>query len=164
MGTNSNIDLPTEQPQSFQDTKKKNLFEKFEKAEKKESVVENKVNVFFAKLGKGFYILRCICCFTALLSTVATIITILDIEGAMAAADVLVIIGLISALLACPVRLISTVFSIAAAGFSIGLGFLGVGCVVGLAIGLLIGGFLVLCFPAVITIKYFFNELIYMKP
>lgn len=54
MGTNSNIDLPTEQPQSFQDTKKKNLFEKFEKAEKKESVVENKVNVFFAKLGKGF--------------------------------------------------------------------------------------------------------------
>ena len=68
-------------------------------------------------------------------------------------------IGLLSVVLSCPLKFISLVGKLVQKGFSIGLMFLYVGCIIGALIGLVVGLILVLYLPAVITIPYYFKTL-----
>lgn len=161
---NSNIsNSAAEQNQAVKNEEKKSLFDKLDESKKKNSGIGNKLNSFLEKFGKGFYIVRCICCFTTLFSTAA--IVMVTLAGAnshsfqMRLGGFFFLIGIISSLLSCPGTILMIAFSIIGGGFSIGLSFWGIGCVIGLMIGLVLGISLALYLPAAISIPYFFSTL-----
>lgn len=166
---NSNIsNSAAEQNQTVKNEEKKSLFDKLDESKKKKSGIGNKINSFLEKFGKGFYIVRCICCFTTLFSTAA--IVMVTLAGAnshsfqMRLGGFFFLIGIISSLLSCPGTIIMTALAIIGGGFTIGLSFIGIGCIIGLVIGLIIAICLAIYLPAAITIPYYFSELRHMKP
>lgn len=167
MEENKDTNVTTEQIAEVpaEGKEKRNLFERLDKAKKSEQTFGNKLGEkmenFFAKFGRGFYTVRCVCCFTALFSTPGWIMIYGTDPTLQAVAAIFVLIGFLSTLLACPGRIIVIWLGLIVNGFSIGLCFIGVGCIVGLCIGILLGGALAFAFPAAITIPYFFKELRY---
>lgn len=123
-----------------------------------------KVKYIFYRAMDYLYKIRCVCCFTSILATLS-ICFFFDIArfGNFWASviTVLIIIGWVSGILACPLKMIGNVIKFVGGGFTIGLGFAVVGCVVGAMIGVAISYVMVLIIPAVVTIPYYFNELRY---
>ena len=115
---------------------------------------KHKINQFLSAI----YIIRCVCCFTSVFSVIGTLILLFG--GDMTAAGIMFFIGLPSALLACPFRFMGVAVAMIVSGFSIGLCFLGFGCLIGAAIGFILAVVLFFYFPAFVTIPYFFKELI----
>ncbi len=105
--------------------------------------------------------IRKVCCFSTVFSTIGiTMIYAASDNGIVVAIGfIAAIIGFISSLLACPLRLIMFGLGIMGAGFTIGLSFFGIGCVFGLIIGLFIALLVVFYCPAAVTLHYFFTEL-----
>lgn len=64
------------------------------------------------------------------------------------------VVGLLAAMLTCPIRLLMTPIRWAVKGFWVGLGFVGVGCVPGVLMGFGLGVFALLVAPALVTIPY----------
>lgn len=104
-------------------------------------------------------VIRCIACFTSICSTVAFYFMVTN--GPLALVGFFGLIGMVSALLACPFKLIGIAISLILGGFSIGLCFLGFGCIIGAGIGMILGVMLAIFFPAFVAIPYFFNDLRY---
>lgn len=61
-------------------------------------------------------------------------------------------IGMLSALIACPIRLLGTPIRWITKGFEIGLFIPGIGCLIGALIGFVLGASVIFYAPAVITI------------
>lgn len=127
--------------------------------------LKQKVEGFIAKVAdeydavmERFLTVRIICSFTALCSSVAFIILLVspDSSGWIGFFE---LIGVVSALVACPLRLLKAVAGLIIGGFTIGLAFFGIGCLIGAAIGAVIGLALILYAPAIVTIPYCRNEL-----
>lgn len=116
-----------------------------------------KVKYRFEQFLNAIYIIRCICCFTSICSVIGTLVLIFG--GSMGLAGFMYLIGIPSALLACPFKFIKITLSLIVGGFSIGLCFLGFGCIIGAAIGFILAVVLWVYFPAFITIPHFFKEL-----
>ena len=116
-----------------------------------------KVKYRFNQFLNAIYIVRCICCFTSICSVIGTLVLIFG--GSMSLAGFMYLIGIPSALLACPLKFIQITLSLIVGGFSIGLCFLGFGCVIGAAIGFILSVALWIYFPAFVTIPHFFKEL-----
>lgn len=163
---NNNVNTPVEQELPVQQNEKKSLFDKLDSSKKKKFTFGDKIDSLFSKLGRGFYKVRCVCCFTTLFSTIGIILAFVgdNKQVPMTIGGLFILIGLISSLLSCPGRLIAVFIACIVGGFEIGLCFLGIGCIIGLCIGIVIGGSLALYFPAIITIKYYFSELRYKQP
>ena len=109
----------------------------------------------------AIHFIRCICCFTSVFSVLATLVLIFGGSDSLAGAFLL--IGLPSAILACPFKFIGITGALIIGGFSIGLCFLGFGCVIGAVIVLILALLLLFFCPAFVTIPYFFNELRYKR-
>ena len=105
----------------------------------------------------AIHIIRCVCCFTSIFSVLGTLV--LMFGGSMTLGGILFVIGLPSALLACPLKFLSIVLAFTTTGFTIGLCFVGFGCVIGAAIGFILAVVLWLYFPAFVTIPHYFKEL-----
>ncbi len=163
MQTENNSNTAAEQNQPVQNEEKKSLFDKLDESKKKKSGIGNKIDSFLDKFGKGFYIVRCVCCFTTLFSTVGAVLAFSSGPNSpswqMSLGGFFFLIGIISSLLSCPGTILMIAFSIIGGGFSIGLSFWGIGCVIGLMIGLVLGISLALYLPAAISIPYFFSTL-----
>ncbi|MBR6501983.1 MAG: hypothetical protein IKT42_00915 [Clostridia bacterium] len=114
---------------------------------------KRRVNQFL----NAIYIIRCVCCFTSIFSVLGTLVLIFG--GSMTLGGILFVIGLPSALLACPIKFLSIVLAFTTTGFTIGLCFVGFGCVIGAAIGFILAVVLWLYFPAFVTIPHYFKEL-----
>lgn len=126
---------------------------------------KQKIEGFIAKVADGydavmerFLIVRIICCFTALCSSAAFIILLVS-PNSSGWIGFFELIGIVSALVACPLRLLKAVAGLVIGGFTIGLAFFGIGCLIGAAIGAAVGLALVLYAPAIVTIPYCWNEL-----
>lgn len=109
------------------------------------------------------YKLRCICCFTSLLAIFGVLFLFAEDIKLPMFLQVLIpalwLIGVLSAFIACPLKMIGNIFTFVTGGVVIGLPFLVVGAVVGLVIALIICFGMVFFFPAVVTIPYYKNEL-----
>ena len=117
---------------------------------------------FFENLADKFRALRSICCFLAVLSTIGFIMflsTSSVTDAGYALSGIFMLVGCVSALLACPMRFLEIIVGLAAGGFSIGLFFALIGSIVGGGIGLALGVALLIYAPAFVTIPYYFKEL-----
>ena len=128
-------------------------------AEKVKSIIEKVTDII--------YKIRCVCCFTSLLALVGIIFFFADqIQVPDFVGYILTFIwltGVLSGIIACPIRMFCIISALIIGGITIGLGFLIVGAVIGLTIALIICFGMVLIFPSVVTIRYYFNELKYEK-
>lgn len=167
METNNNFDTTTEETQQTTKENKKSLFAELDKAKNEEASYVNKVDGFFSKFGKGFYKVRCVCCFTTLLITIGAVIMFLDINSytCFMVGGYLAFFGYLSLLFTCPGRLIYIAIQCIKKGVKIGWSFWGIPtAVAGLLIGIFVGGGLAMWIPAVITIPYYFSDLKYDFP
>lgn len=127
---------------------------------------KQKVERFIATLAdkydalmEKFLPIRIICCFTALCSTIAFIIMLVS-PNSSGWIGFFWLIGFISALIACPIRILKVAVGLLIGGFTVGLAFFGIGCLVGTIIGAVAGYALVLYAPAIVTIPYCWKELL----
>lgn len=100
---------------------------------------------------------RQVCCFTSILATVGMGIAFFGPKDMMTFAGVLYFIGMLSAIIACFVKLLSTVGFFVSVGFTYGFFFLVIGCVIGAALGLILALTIITIAPAIITIRYFID-------
>lgn len=125
----------------------------------------DKVKIKIEKALAKIYKLRCICCFTSLFAILGVLFlfanSINPPDFIAVIITILWLVGVLSGLIACPLKMIGNVIALVTSGVVIGLPFLGVGALVGLIIALLICFGMVLFFPAVVTIPYYKNELKY---
>ena len=111
--------------------------------------------------------LRCICCFTSLFATLGIVMMICvgnDVsppEFVQWITAALWLFGVVSGVVACPVKMIANAFGLIAGGTMIGLPFLGIGAIFGFAIGAMIALGMLLFLPAVVTIPCYLKELRY---
>lgn len=63
-------------------------------------------------------------------------------------------VGVLAAMVACPLKLIMLIPKFVSKGFYIGLFIAGVGCIFGALIGLVISFVVVLMFPVIVTVPY----------
>lgn len=123
----------------------------------------DKVKIKIEKALAKIYKLRCICCFTSLLAILGVLFLFAEDINLPMFLQVLIfalwLIGVLSAFIACPLKMIGNVIALVTGGVVIGLPFLVVGAVVGLVIALVICFGMVFFFPAVVTIPYYINEL-----
>ena len=117
-----------------------------------------KASAFLEKLVSKFRIPRIICCFLAILSTVGLVMYLSSGEALFS--SIFMVVGLASALFACPGRFLGITAALTIGGFSIGLFFALVGCILGAGIGFALGVALLVYIPAAITIPYCFKELL----
>lgn len=125
--------------------------------QKVERFIANIADKYDALMERYLFV-RMICCYTALSSTIAFIILLVS-PNSSGWIGFFELIGLVSALLACPLRLLKVVAGLIIGGFTIGLAFFGIGCLIGAAIGAAIGLAFILYAPAIVTIPYCRNEL-----
>ncbi len=111
----------------------------------------------FNQFLNAIYIIRCICCFTSVFSLIGTLILLFG--GSFGVAGFMFVIGLPSAILACPFKFIGISMALIAGGFSIGLCFLGFGCIIGAAIGFILSVVLFIYCPVFVTVPHYFKEL-----
>ena len=107
--------------------------------------------------------IRRVCCFTSLFALLGVLFFWADKLTMPHFADIAIVTlwfaGVVSAFIACPLKIIGKVVAFVSSGVLIGLPFMVVGAVVGLIIGLAISLGMVMIFPALVTIPYYFNEL-----
>ena len=127
----------------------------------------DKAKIVIENILDKIYKIRCVCCFTSLLAVVGLVflfgeqMQVPDFVGYILA--ILWLIGVLSGIIACPLKMIGNVVGLVVGGVVIGLPFLGVGAIVGLVIALFICFGMVLFFPSIVTIRYYFNELRYKR-
>lgn len=127
----------------------------------------DKAKIVIENILDKIYKIRCVCCFTSLLAVVGLVflfgeqMQVPDFVGYILA--ILWLIGVLSGIIACPLKMIGNVVGLVVGGVVIGLPFLGVGAIVGLVIALFICFGMVLFFPSIVTIRYYFNELKYKR-
>ena len=127
---------------------------------------------FIENVKEGYLKVQAVCCFTSLMTIVSFVFVTLTAAIFPHPSDILADIfsvafiimygiGVISALLACPGKWICILIAMVTVGFSIGVIFLLVGAVFGVAIaGILFIGLFGLI-PSVITIPHYFKEVRY---
>ncbi|MBR6515180.1 MAG: hypothetical protein IKT46_10180 [Clostridia bacterium] len=124
-----------------------------------------KVKNIFEVICNKIYTLRCICCFTSLLALLGIIFPFTDqiyLPDFIGYAVLLGwLIGVLSGIIACPLKMGCTVIAIFITGVSIGAVFLGIGAIFGFMIALIISLLMILVFPSVIAIPHYFKELHY---
>ena len=140
----------TEEPLDLSNLSKKEIYEQL--------TPWNKFKYRLSQFLDAIYIIRCVCCFTSIFSVLGTLI--LMFGGSMTLGGIFFAIGLPSALLACPLKFLTISLALITGGFAIGLCFVGVGCIIGAAIGFILAVVLWLYFPAFVTIPHFFKEMI----
>ncbi len=127
----------------------------------------DKAKIVIENILDKIYKIRCVCCFTSLLAVVGLVflfgeqMQVPDFVGYILA--ILWLSGVLSGIIACPLKMIGNVVGLVVGGVVIGLPFLGVGAIVGLVIALFICFGMVLFFPSIVTIRYYFNELKYKR-
>ncbi len=133
--------------------------------EKTEMKFFDKVKIKIERALAKIYKLRCVCCFTSLLAILGVLFLFAEDIKLPMFLQVLIpalwLIGVLSAFIACPLKMIGNVIALVTGGVVIGLPFLVVGALVGLIIALFICFGMVFFFPAVVTIPYYKNELIH---
>lgn len=109
------------------------------------------------------YKLRCICCFTSLFACLGFVFLFAEVFSPPAFVQWIIValwlFGVVSGVVACPVKMIANAFGLIAGGTVIGLPFLGIGAVFGFAIGAIIAFGMIFFLPAIVTIPYYRNEL-----
>lgn len=132
-----------------------------------EPTFKDKAKIVIENILDKIYKIRCVCCFTSLLAVIGLLflfgeqMQVPDFVGYILA--IFWVIGVLSGIIACPLKMIGNVVGLVVGGFAVGLPFLGVGAIVGLVIGLFISVGMVLFFPSIVTIRYYFNELRYKR-
>ncbi len=115
------------------------------------------------KIKAIFHIVRSVACFTTVFMTIGYIFSSIgmngDKVGFMIVGGMMLFIGLLSLLLACPLKMVLLVGTLVVKGFTIGLCFVGVGCIIGAVIGLIIGLAIVIIIPAAVTIPHYLNNM-----
>lgn len=123
-------------------------------------VVEKVVN-FFEGVAESFHTLRIICCFLPLLATIGLIVMIWSNSTfGVSFFGFCEFVSILSTLIACPGRCLGTIGKLTLSGFTIGMFFAFVGCIIGAGVGLALGVALFLYVPAVVTIPYCFKNLL----
>jgi len=120
-----------------------------------------KIKAFFTVIGVAIYGLRCVCCFTSVLA-LANLSIFIGGDWNISDFWVYVILGIgllgvISGLIACPLKLILSAVKIITSCATFGLIFTPIGAVIGIIVGLLISIALIFLAPAIITIPHFFS-------
>ena len=103
--------------------------------------------------------IRQVCCFTAIFSTVGIGMFWLapHTTEMMTLAGVFFFIGFLSSIIVCPLDFLSMIGAFTGAGFTCGLYFLLVGCIIGAMVGFAVAMIITIFVPAVITIRYFID-------
>ena len=117
------------------------------------------VKDFFYSATDIFHRVQAVCCFLSILATVGFILGIAGVPEFISVP--IYVIGLVSALLSCPLKWILLVGAAVVKGFLIGLFFLLVGSLVGAGIGFTLIIMLFFLAPAIFTIHHYFTDLRY---
>ena len=127
-----------------------------------EVLVESTKERFFDRFLEKAVTVQFICSFVAIIATISiTIILALSDAGIARTVVgdvlgiillVLYIIGILAAIISCPIKLISTPLRWAVKGFKMGIFIPGIGCLIGAFLGFVIGAAAVIYAPAIITV------------
>ncbi len=123
-----------------------------------------KATTAFETTGKVVLNIKKVCCFTSVLAFFNIIAMTGGNNGVgflNAMMIILGILGILSGIIACPIKMIGRILALCIGGFTIGLAFMGIGCVIGLMIGVIASALMVMVAPAVVAIPHYFNELKY---
>lgn len=135
----------------------------------KPSILE-RISDFWYSVTDIIYVVRCVCCFTSLLTIICPLYWILqsfgiDFIDAGTFLDTLSGIiwglGVLSGVIACPLRLLGAAFKIIGGAFMLGAVFLIIGALIGAAFGIGIAVMMIFFAPSIVTIPFYFNELRY---
>lgn len=121
----------------------------------------------FENMLSKIYKVRCVCCFTSVFALSGLAFLSMDTKNVPDFVGYMVLIlwavGILSAIIACPVKLIGKVIKLVAGGTIAGLAFFGVGAALGFAFSMIISMGMVLFFPCIVSVPYYFKELRIIK-
>ena len=127
-----------------------------------EVLVEGKKESFFDRFLEKAVTVQFICSFVAIIAPISITIFLTLFDNGILKTVVgevlgfillaLYIIGMIAAIIACPIKLISTPLRWAVKGFKMGFFIPGIGCLIGALFGFVIGAAAVIYAPAIITV------------
>lgn len=123
-----------------------------------------KATAAFETTGRVLLRIKKVCCFTSLFALFNIIAMTVGNNGETFVDKLMLILGILgvlSGIIACPIKLIGRILALCIGGFTIGLAFLGFGCVIGLMVGLIASLLMVMVAPAVVAIPHYLNDLKY---